>query len=57
MDFVLPEGSEAVAGTGQDFFAENARFGDEASSHLRVNNPLGVVMDVAMPTRGYEDKA
>ena len=55
MAFDLPEGSEAVAGTGQDFFAENARFGDEASSHLRVNNPLGVVMDVAMPTRGYED--
>lgn len=46
--------TEVVVGTGGDFFGENARLGDEASSHLRVNNPVGAVMNIAMPTLGYD---
>ena len=44
-----------TSGTGQDFAAENARFGDEAGAHLRLNDPIGATMDVALPTTGFED--
>lgn len=47
--------TEIVAGTGGDFFGENARLGDEPLSHLRVNNPVGAVLDAALPTSGFED--
>jgi autotransporter-associated beta strand protein len=51
----LAPGSEAVAGTGQDFNAANARIGDPAGSHLRVNTPLGAVLDIRIPTPGFEN--
>lgn len=41
--------------TGQGFAGENARMGDEALSHLRVNNPLGAVLTIPLPTSGYEN--
>jgi nitrogen fixation protein FixH len=47
--------TEVTSGTGQDFFGENARNGDAASSHLRVNNPIGATMSIKLPTTGYED--
>ena len=40
---------------GQDFVGENARFGDPAGSHLRINNPLGSEMTWEVPTSGYEE--
>ena len=47
--------TEVLSGTGQDFFGENARFGDSVGSHLRVNNPIGATMIVRLPTTNYED--
>jgi hypothetical protein len=48
-------GSAAIlASTGQDFFGENARDGDPAGSHLRVNNPLDATLTLALPTRGFD---
>jgi hypothetical protein len=48
-------GSAAIlASTGQDFFAENARDGDPAGSHLRVNYPLGATLTLALPTCGFD---
>jgi hypothetical protein len=39
----------------QGFAALNARNGDSAGSHLRVNNPLGATLTLAMPTTGFSD--
>ncbi len=39
---------------GQEFFGGNARGGDEPGTHLRLNNPLGAVITIALPTTGYE---
>lgn len=47
--------SVVTSGTGQEFVAENARFGDEAGAHLRLNDPIGATMEVALPTTGFED--
>jgi hypothetical protein len=47
--------SEELTGTGQNFMAENARFGDQAESHLRVNNPIGTEIVFDLPTRNYKD--
>ncbi len=47
--------SVVASGTGQDFWGENAQFGDDAGAHLRLNNPIGAVMDVDMPTTGFEN--
>lgn len=47
--------TEVTSGTGQDFWGENAQFGDDAGAHLRLNNPIGAVMDVDMATTGFED--
>lgn len=51
----LPAGgnAEITYATGQNFAAENARFGDLAESHLRVNNPLGVNLIFDLPTTGF----
>lgn len=43
------------SGTGQSFAAANARFGDAASSHLRVNNPIGQTVRFDLPTTGFAD--
>ncbi len=55
IDFTLASPAAVTSGTGQDFFAENARFDDPAGAHLRVNDPTGAVMFVEMPTTGYEE--
>ncbi len=55
IDFTLAAPAAVTSGTGQDFFGENARFGDPAGAHLRVNDPTGAVMFVEMPTTGYEE--
>lgn len=46
--------AEIVAATGQEFSAENARDGDLSGSHLRINNPLGARLTLALPTVGFE---
>ena len=53
----VEEGADTVVtwDDRQEFFAENARFGDPAGLHLRVNDPIGAVMDLHLPTDGYED--
>lgn len=51
----LAPAGQAVSDTGQDFAAENARLGDAAGAHLRMNNPIGSVLDIALPTTGYEN--
>lgn len=44
-----------LADTGQSFVALNARNGDAAETHLRVNNPLtsGTLVSAAIPTTAY----
>lgn len=51
----LDDGAAVVAATGQDFFGENARHGDPAVSHLRLNNPLGSTLTATLPTSGFMD--
>ena len=51
----LTNGAAVVDDNGEDFFAENARDGDPAGKHLRVNNPLGATLTFALPTTGYEN--
>lgn len=57
LQHTLPTGgtAEITSGTGQNFTASNARFGDEAESHLRVNNPIGVVLLYDLPTTGFSN--
>lgn len=51
---VLPGSStETVPGTGQGFAALNARLGEPAGSHLRVNNPIDAEMLLHLPTTEY----
>jgi len=45
--------TEVASGTGQDFFAENARFDDPAGAHFRLNNPLGSTNRYNLPTTGF----
>lgn len=42
--------------TGQGFETnnENARNSDVAGAHLRLNNPIGATLDIALPTTGYQ---
>lgn len=51
----LDDEAAAVAATGQDFFGENARYGDPPGSHLRLNNPLGSTVTAVLPTNGFTD--
>lgn len=47
------EYTAVLSGTGQEFAAANALNGDVAAAHLRVNNPLGAELRLALPTVGY----
>jgi hypothetical protein len=47
--------SEITFATRQGFAAENARFGDEAGTHLRVNYPLNVSLTFDVPTTGFSE--
>lgn len=51
----LAGGSELISSTGQNFFGENARFGDETGAHLRLNNPIGSSLIFHLPTEGHEN--
>jgi len=51
----LSEGSEFISGTGQGFSGANARLGDEAGAHLRVNNPIGSSLDFHISTARFKD--
>lgn len=51
----LTGSAEIEDGGGNDFTGENARFGDPADRHLRVNNPLGATLFIPLPTTGFED--
>lgn len=45
-------GTEVLAGTGQGFAGTNARPGDPASTHLRLNQPIGTQLTFNFPTTG-----
>ncbi len=45
--------TETTSGTGQNFAAANAQNEDAAAAHLRINNPLGATLALALPTTGY----
>jgi hypothetical protein len=47
---------QLTSNTGQDFDVQNlnARFGDEASSHLRFNSPIGGGLRFNVPSSGHE---
>lgn len=48
------QNSEVLWASGQGFTGDNAHLADEAGNHLRLNNPIGSIMDIALPTTGYE---
>ena len=55
-----PGGTSAIdvaGGTGQNFSVlnQNARNGDIAGTHLRVNNPIGSELIFNVPSTGYKD--
>ncbi len=47
--------AEMTSGTGQGFSGLNARNGDEAGTHLRINNPIGASLLFELPTTGYKE--
>jgi CotH kinase protein/Lamin Tail Domain len=53
----LSAGGTHEGGAGQDFAGENAREGDLAGSHLRVNNPLtpGTSLTFTLPATGFQN--
>ncbi|WP_193213811.1 lamin tail domain-containing protein [Luteolibacter marinus] len=42
-----------IADNNEGFIAENARNGDPAGNHFRLNYPLDATLDIALPTTGY----
>ncbi len=50
-------GTAVVDGGGNGFAGENALDEDPAGRHLRVNNPLGSVLEFHLPTTGYSHPA
>jgi len=48
-------GAEVLSGNGQGFNGENARFGDAVGNHLRINNPVGSVLDIQLPAKSFSD--
>lgn len=53
LTFEAAPDSELVSGTGQDFSGSNSLNGDPAGAHLRVNLPIGSVLNFNIPTSGY----
>nr|WP_226895531.1 lamin tail domain-containing protein [Luteolibacter marinus] len=51
----LSGGSATVADNNEGFNGENARNENPAGNHLRVNIPLGAILDFAIPTTGHEN--
>jgi len=52
---VSASNSAFLSGTAEGFAATNARLGDAALTHLRVNNPVGSSLEIALPTTGHRD--
>lgn len=52
-----PNSAIDLNGTGQNFNVNNynARNGDPSGTHLRLNNPIGAVLEFSLPTTGYKD--
>lgn len=50
------EGSatEITTDSGQDFAGINARNGDMAGDHLRINNPIGTALTLNLPSTNYQ---
>lgn len=48
-------GIQITSNTGQGFAGVNARSGDAAGAHLRLNNPYGAVLTFSLPTTGYQN--
>ncbi|WP_035609755.1 CotH kinase family protein [Haloferula sp. BvORR071] len=53
----VSNGAEVIQHGAQDqgFAGLNARNGDEVGMHLRVNNPLGATLNLAVPTTGHNN--
>jgi hypothetical protein len=49
--------NDYLNGTGQNFDIQNlnARNGDAAGNHLRINNPIGASLIFGLPTTGFQD--
>ena len=54
VEFEYSDPSEILSGTGQNFTGINARNGDPAGAHLRINFPIDVVSTYALPTTDHE---
>ncbi|NLK41624.1 MAG: hypothetical protein GX298_06180, partial [Planctomycetes bacterium] len=46
--------TELTTDSGQDFAGLNNRLDEPTGTHLRINNPLGAVLTLRLPTSGYE---
>ncbi len=46
---------EVTTDTGQEFNGVNARNGDGAGNHLRLNNPIGAELVFNLPTQNYKE--
>ncbi|MBB6370879.1 hypothetical protein [Chryseobacterium shigense] len=56
----IPGGTSEIdfaGGTGQNFSPDNfnARNGDPAGTHLRLNNPIGGALQFNIPSTGYNN--
>jgi hypothetical protein len=47
--------TEITSGSGQNFTGMNARNGDDAGNHLRINNPIGAEATFNVSTKGYNN--
>jgi hypothetical protein len=52
---VLTGTAATLADNAEGFTAENARNGNSAGNHLRVNIPLNATLNLALPTTGHEN--
>jgi hypothetical protein len=55
LSFELTDHAEILTGTGQNFEGLNARFGNTAGAHLRINFPIDVSSIYRLPTINYEN--
>jgi hypothetical protein len=55
-DMSIQPGAETVveSDTNEGFTGENCRLEETVGTHLRVNDPLGAAVIIALPTTGYE---
>ncbi|MEI6947587.1 LamG-like jellyroll fold domain-containing protein [Paraflavisolibacter sp. H34] len=46
--------TQAIGGTGQNFAGINARNGEAAGTHFRLNNPIGSTVTFGIPSTGFD---